>query len=308
MPRIRAAVLASAVLTGLTCLAVLAPCRAAFADATKDQCVEADTAAQTERRALHFRAARSQLEVCARPVCPKLVREDCTQRLSDLDATTPSIVFAAKDAAGEDVLAVRVTMDGAPFATELAGVALPVDPGVHTFTFDSDGAATVTKKVVIREGEKGRQERIVLAAPGAVVVPTPAASEQPAPLPPASASTSSWTSQKTAAVTLGAVGVVGIIVGSVMGGLSFSTWSSSESECSNTSCTNRTQALSDHNTATTFATVSDIGFLAGGALVATGVVVYLTSPSTASSKSSGMWRVIPRASASGGGMSLEGQF
>jgi len=310
MPRLRAAVLALAVLSGL---ATLLPCRAAFADPTKDQCVEADTAAQTERRALHFRAARSQLEVCARPACPKLVREDCTQRLSDLDATTPSIVFAAKDAAGEDVVAVRVAMDGAPFATELAGVALPVDPGVHTFTFDADGVATVTKKVVIREGEKGRAERIVLAAAAAlatsraVVVPVATPVIPDPSVSTLSSSSSSWTSQKTAAVALGAVGVVGVIVGSVMGGLSFSTWSSSQSECGTSSCTDRTKALSDHDTATTFATVSDIGFIAGGALVATGVVVFLTSPSS-SWKSSGMWRVVPRARAGGGGMSLEGRF
>jgi hypothetical protein len=242
-------------------------------------------------------------------VCPKLVREDCTQRLSDLDATSPTIVFAAKDAAGEDVLAVRVTMDGAPFATELAGVALPVDPGLHTFTFDADGATTVTKKVVVREGEKGRQEPIVLgslhAPAGGVAAPPPAVIA--APPAAENASPSSWTSQKTAAVAIGAVGVVGIIVGGVMGGLSFSSWSSSQDACSASSCTDRAKALSDHDSATTFATVSDIGFIAGGALVATSVVVFLTSPSS-SSKTSGMWRVVPHVASGAGGMSLEGTF
>jgi hypothetical protein len=217
MTPVHRAVLVSA-LFGLS----LATARDALADPTKAQCVEADTAAQSDRRGEHLRAAREHLELCSKPACPALVREDCFQRLSDLESMAPTIVFAAKDAAGEDVAAVRVSMDGAPFATELAGAALPVDPGLHTFTFDTDGASTVEKKVVVREGEKGRQERIIfstLHAPAVLVV---------APLPPPSvdhATTSSWTSQKTAAVVAGAVGLAGVIAGSITGAMAFSRWS-----------------------------------------------------------------------------------
>jgi hypothetical protein len=301
MTPVHRAVLVSA-LFGLS----LATARDALADPTKAQCVEADTAAQSDRRGEHLRAAREHLELCSKPACPALVREDCFQRLSDLESMAPTIVFAAKDAAGEDVAAVRVSMDGAPFATELAGAALPVDPGLHTFTFDTDGASTVEKKVVVREGEKGRQERIIfstLHAPAVLVV---------APLPPPSvdhATTSSWTSQKTAAVVAGAVGLAGVIAGSITGAMAFSRWSSSQSECGDAGCTDRAKALSDHDSASTFATVSDAAFIAGGVLVAGGVVLYLTAPRARSSSStSGMLRLVPAVGVGGGGMRLEGRF
>jgi hypothetical protein len=288
-----------------TCLALvaLAGARDASADPTKAQCVEADTSAQTERRGELFRAAREHLEICSKPACPTLVREDCVQRLSDLDAIAPSIVFAAKDGAGEDLIAVRVTMDGAPFATQLAGSALPVDPGLHTFRFEVEGVPPVEKKVVVREGEKGRQVSVVLSASPAlpVVVAAP-----PATAPPEHGTTSTWGAQKTAAVVVGAVGVAGLVMGAVTGGLSFSAWSSSQSECGSGGCTDHAKALSDHDSAVTDATLSDVGFIAGGVLVAAGVLLYATAPK--SSSTTGAVRVVPRVGSSGGGLGLEGQF
>ena len=284
----------------------LATARDALADPTKAQCVEADTAAQTERRAEHLRAAREQLELCSKAACPTLVREDCAQRLSDLDAMAPTVVFAAKDAAGEDLVAVRVTMDGVPFATELSGAALPVDPGLHAFTFETDGASPVEKKMVVREGEKGRQERVVFSTLHAVAAVAVAPS---APLTSDHAATSSWSSRKTAAIVVGVAGVAGVIAGSVTGAMAFSSWSSSQSECGNSGCTDRAKALSDHDSASTFATVSDAAFIAGGVLVAAGVVLYLTAPSARSSpSSSGLLLVVPMVGLAGGGMRLEGRF
>jgi hypothetical protein len=97
----------------------------ARADLSKTECVAADTAAQNERRASHFRAAKEQLEICSRPECPKLVRDDCNQRLVETEALVPTIVFAAKDASGEDVLGVKVSLDGAD-SIELTGTAMSV--------------------------------------------------------------------------------------------------------------------------------------------------------------------------------------
>ena len=292
----------------LVVAATLATSRRALADVTKAQCIESDTNAQNERRAQHLRAARELLQTCSKPACPKLVRDDCTQRLNDLDSVTPTVVFAAKDAGGDDVVAVRVSMDGTPLASELAGAALQVDPGPHVFKFATDGASDVERKIVIHEGEKDRQERVVFsdlnaskghgagvagAAGGARVEP--------------SSSSGAWGGQKSAAVVIGGAGVAGIIVGSVLGALSFSAWSSSKSECSSTSCPNRTKALSDHDSATTDALVSDVGFIAGGALLAGGLVLYLTAPSSASTTSGGL-RIVPSVGREGTGLRLEGRF
>jgi hypothetical protein len=286
----------------LATLAVLANARDARADPTKAECVEADTAAQNERRAEHLHAARQQLEVCSNPACPKLVRDDCTQRLSALDAIIPGIVFAAKDASGEDLIGVRVSVDGG-VPSELSATALAVDPGVHTFRFAVDGAKPVEKKLVIREGEKARQERVTFAD-----LNVPAGGAAAASHPEPVGSSSSWGTQKTAAIVLGGAGVVGVIVGSVMGAMSFSAWSSSQSECGGASCTDRTKALSDHNSALSNATVSDVGFIAGGVLVATGVVVFLTAPSAPGSPPRTGLQLVPTPVRGGGGVSLEGRF
>ncbi len=289
--------------SALVVLAALTTAGDVSADLTKGQCIEVDTAAQTERRAGHFRAAREQLQLCSKPACPKLVRDDCTQRLNELDALTPTIVFAAKDASGDDVIAVLVTMDGALLASELSGAALSADPGPHTFRFEVDGAAPIEKKIVLREGEKSRQERVTFAD---LHVPVPRAAATGT-----ASSQSSWGAQKTTALVVGGVGVVGVILGAITGAMSFSAWSSSKSECGTGACPDRSKAVSDHNAAQTDATMSDVGFIAGGVLLAGGIALFASAPSGSPGPSptrGATFRLVPGVGRGGGGMSFEGRF
>ena len=251
---------------------------AAVADITKADCIEADTRAQNERRGLQFRRAREDLEACSQEACPKLVRDDCTQRLNDLDTATPSVTFAAKDAAGEDLVAVKVAMDGAPIAHTLSGAALRVDPGPHAFTFETSGAATVTKRLVLREGERGRTETVTFADLHSDASPREKRAEGAA-TPDAGAKR--WGGQRTGAVVLGGAGVAGVVVGAVLGAMSFSAWSSSKAACSTGpgGCPDRAKALADHDSAVTDALVSDVGFVAGGLLLAGAVALFVTAPS-----------------------------
>jgi hypothetical protein len=57
-----------------------------------------------------------------------MVRDDCTQRLDELNRQLPTIVFDGKDAAGGDVIAVSVTVDGRLLTERLDGAPLEVDP------------------------------------------------------------------------------------------------------------------------------------------------------------------------------------
>jgi hypothetical protein len=131
-------------------------------DVTKDQCIEANTKAQSLRRSGKLVSAHAQLAICIDPRCPGIVRNDCTQRLDDLERVQPTIVFDAKDAAGNDLSDVRVSMDGKPLVGRLDGTAIEVDPGPHAFTFDVSGQPSVTRGFVLKEGEKLRRERIVI--------------------------------------------------------------------------------------------------------------------------------------------------
>src|SRR5580700_6433528 len=102
--------------TSLALLVSMPPCLARAADPTKQECVAANDAAQDLRQSGKLRQAREKLAVCAAASCPGIVRDDCTQRLAEVDSAMPHIVFSARDPAGNDLVDVKVTIDGAPLA------------------------------------------------------------------------------------------------------------------------------------------------------------------------------------------------
>jgi hypothetical protein len=146
----------------------------AFAD--KQVCTDAYGQAQTLRDAHKLTEAREQLRVCARADCPDFIAKDCAGWLKDVEPRIPSVVLIAKNAAGSDLVDVKVTVDGAPVATKLDGLAVDVDPGAHTFAFEAaDGK--VEQKVVIAEGGKAQRVSVAFGAAGTapVVTSTPGA-------------------------------------------------------------------------------------------------------------------------------------
>jgi hypothetical protein len=84
------------------------------------------------------------------------VRKDCAKWLPEVEEAVPTVVVAAHDYQGGDLAAVTVTVDDQPFATTLDGKALPIDPGPHTFKYQTQGAAPLTQTVIVRSGEKNR--------------------------------------------------------------------------------------------------------------------------------------------------------
>ena len=120
-------------------LSIAIPCIARAAEPTKTDCLDASEAWLAQRKAGKLRAARGELLVCAAASCPKDVREECAQHVPEIGAAIPTLVFEVKDASGEDVSAVRVTLDGAPLVDWLDGTAIPLDPGDHLFTFVAEG-------------------------------------------------------------------------------------------------------------------------------------------------------------------------
>jgi len=293
----------------------------ARADATKDQCVDANAHAQPLRREGKFAAARDQLRICVDAGCPGIVRDDCAQRLDELERAQPTIVFEAKDSAGRDVSAVRVTVDGVPLVDSLDGTAVAVDPGRHAFTFRVAGQPTVSRELVVREGEKDRRERIVVEAPrassttaqtGSAPAPsslgaTARAEAPPAWTPPSTPETSGGS--RALALTFGALGVAGVAVGSVYGLLTISKWHDSQRDCSNpptlANCPNHDQAVVEHDAAVTNGLISTIAFVAGGVLGAAGVVSWLAS---SPSQPASALRIEPRVGADHVGVALKGGF
>jgi hypothetical protein len=287
----------------------------ARADVTKSQCVDANSNGQSLRIDGKLEAARHELQLCSDASCPAIVRNDCAQRMDDLERAQPTIVFDVKDANGGDLSAVKVTIDGHALTDKLDGTALRVDPGEHAFTFGVIGQPAVARTFILKEGEKGRRERIVIsgtpqAATGLAPIPalsppvltapstTPAGSERPS---------RGWGTQKIVGLTAGGLGVAGIAVGSVFGLLTFSAVSAQKAACpaSGAACTDRASAASDHSSGATDGAVSTVAFIAGGALLVAGVALFFTVPKGTVGASTA---VLPMFARDGAGLSLVGEL
>lgn len=188
-------------------LSLLLAAATAHADPTKDQCVASYDAAQKLKLAGKLVAAQKELRTCASAACPAIVTQDCSAWLRDVETITPTVIFAARDDAGQDVTDVTVTVDGAVVQTTLDGKALSIDPGPHVVRL-SRGEKSVEQKVLIAEGEKGRVVRVTLPASTNVATST-------APATPGDVAPSKRTIPATSWV-LGGVGVAAIGVGTVL--------------------------------------------------------------------------------------------
>jgi hypothetical protein len=247
------------------------------AEPSIQECLTASNTSVKLRTAHKLGLARSQLLVCVAASCPAEVRAECSLRMDQVTASIPTVVFDVKDAAGHDLAAVKVTMDGQVVATKVDGTALTFDPGSHEISFEADGQ-TATSTIVLREGEKNRHVAVVIGQPAAAAAPV-AAPEPAAPaqaVAPATAEDRGH-DRRVLGLAAGGAGVVGVVVGAIFGGLTLSSWSSAKSACPTfTNCT--ADATNDRSRALTESTVSDIGIIAGGVLVATGAVLYFTAP------------------------------
>ncbi|AKU97306.1 hypothetical protein AKJ09_03970 [Labilithrix luteola] len=147
----------------LSCLALfsiasvstLATPRTAHA-ANVQACLAASEKGQRARAAGKLREAREQFLVCGAEGCPSVVRHDCTQWQTDLQASIPTVVLGAKDRGNRDLVDVTVSVDDQVLVNKLDGKAVNVDPGAHTFKFEHPTYPTVTQQAVIKEGEKSR--------------------------------------------------------------------------------------------------------------------------------------------------------
>jgi hypothetical protein len=254
--------------------ALLLPCYARAAEPTKQECIAANDAAQDLRRAGKLHEARDKLALCVATSCPGPVREDCGQRLTEVDSVMPTVVFEAKDGAGNDLVAVTVTMDGQRLIDRLTGLPMQLDPGEHRFVFEATGLPSTEKTIVVREGERDRRERVVFGQATAAL-PTPP-SQSTTPFAP---SASDGDTQRTIAFVLGGAGVVGLAVGSVLGLVSKSSYDHAlQTECGHNPNGCSPQGIQDGQSAHGQAAASTVAFVAGGVLLGAGAVLYFTAP------------------------------
>ena len=260
------------------------------ANPTTPECLAASSASLQSLADHKLRLERSQLLVCAAMSCPAVIRKECLSRAEGVNAQIPTIVFEVKNAGGNELAAVKVTMDGEVVADHLDGNALTLDPGSHKFTFEAAGRPLVARTFILHESEKGRREIIVVGtdgevpAPALAQAPMPAAPSEPvAPVAPATIPAETHNDgghgrkRKVLGLVVGGGGVAGLVVGGIFGGLALSSLSTANGECpSHSACSPK--AISDRSTTLTYGNVSTVAFVAGGVLLAGGLTVYFTAP------------------------------
>jgi len=257
----------------LSCVAlpIVGARSAAAADPTTAECLAANEASLAARSQQKLRDARAKLLLCAAPSCPRDVREECTRGVNEINAALPTIVFEAKDDAGADLIAVKVTMDGEVLADRLEGAALPVDPGAHTFAFESAGHSKTEKQFLIREGDKGRRERIVLGA-GVAGAESVAPGTTLTSSPVGGAPSSGLGGRRIGALVAAGAGVVAAGIGIGFGLRSKAKRDDAKKVCPDPECPDMNgvnlwnQAVSAGNVATAAFIVSAVGLAGGVAL------------------------------------------
>jgi hypothetical protein len=257
------------------------PARAA--DPTTSDCLAASESSLALRNQHKLRDSRAQLLICAAASCPADVRQECARRVSDVNAAIPTIVFEARDSAGNDLVAVKVTMDRQPIADRLEGTALSIDPGAHTFSFETAGQAAIQKQFVIREGEKDRRERLVFGAASVATVPAPAPApasilaSSPGTPPPSDGASHGLGTQRILAIVAAGVGVVGLGVGIGYGVSSRSKHDSASKVCPNPQCPDG-NGVDLWNQAISAGNISTAAFIVGAAGLAGGATLWFTAP------------------------------
>jgi len=146
-------------MTALACLfvsgALLGWSRAALADVAA--CVEAHASGQREAKAGRLEAASELFAACvSERGCPGTIRAECAEFRKETERNRPTLIFAALDEQGQDLIAVRVYEGDRVVTDSLDGRPIAIDPGEHHFRFELASGQVLTSKVLVREGEKNR--------------------------------------------------------------------------------------------------------------------------------------------------------
>jgi hypothetical protein len=232
-------------------------------------------------------------------VCPAVVQKDCASWLETVEQGLPTVVLSVKDDAGRDLLEVNVSVDGHPLTSRLAGESQPLDPGLHTFHFESAAGPPIDQQVLVREGVKNQPVSVVFkgARPAAPGAPPPVAAAAADAAPAAeSPSSAPW---KTIGWIAGGAGIVGLGVGAVFGVAAISDKNGAHCDASD-ACDS-----GPLGSARSAATASTVGMVAGGVLLAGGVALVLFGPSGGGASTARL-AVAPVVGARDAGLSLGG--
>jgi hypothetical protein len=240
--------------------------------------------------------------------------QDRADRLSPRLAKLKIVV----DDVNRNIQGIEVKRSGASVSSALWGVPAPVDPGDHVIIVSAPGFETYTQTVNVKgEGAVVEVKVPALVESTAQPAPAPTSGEptgEPAPggaTPPADSGAvevSDGSGQRTVGYIVSGVGVLGLGLGGYFGLRAINKNSDAERECPRGDRCDTQLGVTFTEEAQDAAVVSNVAFAAGGALLATGIVLLLTAPSSAESPPATAWTIAPPLGNSPGGVFVRGSF
>lgn len=201
-----------------------------------------------------------------------------------LDAVIPTVKLILPADAPEGTRVTRVPLDGGDPVDMAVGVALPLDPGDHVISTQvSDGPRT-DKAFRVNRGDRNKEVKLTVTLGNLSGRVSWATAPRATALPPVDPGTSAW---RISAITIGAVGVAGILAGFITGAVTLAQKSVIAANCAQVTDPKTMMMMpqvcnpvgvSAANTAHTWGLASTATFIAGGALLATGIILYVTEP------------------------------
>ena len=194
--------------------------------------------------------------------------ELATQKAKALE---PKLSRLAIKASG-DTSGVTITRDGETLESAELGVAIPVDPGSHVVEATAPGKQKFSQTVDVGKDADSKTVEIPALADGEGGAVAGGGEVS-------ASSGSDGSTQRTIGLVMGGVGIVGVGVGAFFGLSASSKWSDAKDECSDYpyNCGSKGVSLADD--AKSAGTISTIGFIAGGVLLAGGAALYFTAGS-----------------------------
>jgi serine/threonine-protein kinase len=212
----------------------------------------------------------------------------------------------------------HVTRDGVAVANGLLGVAIPVDPGKYHVVASADGHQSFEGDLEVPAGESKALEIpdlqvVATVEPSPLGAPPASATNAqegtPSAAPPRNpepgASSSAKTGLRVPAYVTGALGVVGLGIGSYFGVKAIAKNSDAESHCPRGNLCDDAQGEALTHEAKNAAVASNIAFGVGAAFVIAGVVLYLSGEPA---EQSGRFELHPLASRDLAGLAFAGAF
>jgi hypothetical protein len=190
--------------------------------------------------------------------------DDAKKELAALEPRVPWVTIQVTGAPEP-----AVTLDGAPLSAASLGVKRAIDPGSHALRATANGFIPAERTFAMREGQT---EIIALALQADSAAPAPGGAAHSTPAQADTAPTADDASTlRTLGVVAMVVGGVGLVGGAVTGGLAISEHSLLDRDCDGRECPPERQSTLDNFR--TLATISTVGFIAGGVCVAGGVTL-----------------------------------